>query len=462
MNPYNFSTLFFAFSFLLIAFLVISSRNTKVTRAYLIYSIAVVCWAVPFSICIGEGISYETALLAMRVSNLFSLFIGSAFYYFALVFSGKKANLTLAVMILLGVLILFFGFTDAFIPSVKSILNFEHYPNAGWLYYIFAALFHWGIYLSFKAFYMGFRGSTGAKKKQYLGLLISAISGYVGGSLSFLPVFNIPMPQWGLFFMPLYPFFMGYFLMKENLFNEDSLVEAAHKDKLATLGTIASSINHEVKTPLYVIEGLVCSHRQNIKEKLYKNKDEESQKTEELLDKITAQTKRAVAIMRDFSHFSKQRIDEIKKESVSLNEVVESVLPLLRYEAETRTIKIENQITDGLAQIYVDRRGLEQVMFNLIVNACQAMRTAGGVIHLKAKEIKNNKMSIVISDNGPGMDLEKQKKVFDSFYTTKEEGTGLGLYITKQLVERNGGTIKVESKEGEGTQFIIELPQALS
>ncbi len=462
MNPYNFATLLFAFSFLLIAFLVILSKNNKVTRAYLVYSVTVVCWAIPFSISIGDAMSYQTALLTIRISNMFSLFIGSSFYYFAIIFSNRKTDKKLFSMICCASLIACFGLTDAFIPSVKPILSFEHYPNAGWLYYLFACIFHWGILMGFKLFYVGFKTSTGIKQKQYFGLLISAICGYVGGSLSFLPVFNIPMPQWGLFFMPLYPFFMGYFLMKENLFNEDAILEAAHKDKLATLGTIASSINHEVKTPLYVIEGLVSSHRQNMKEKLYQSKDEESHKTEVLLDKISTQTKRAVAIMRDFSHFSKQRIDEIKKESVSLSEVVESVLPLLRYEAETRTIKIENQITDGLARIYVDRRGMEQVMFNLIVNACQAMRTAGGVIHLKAKELKTNKMSIVITDNGPGMDLEKQKKVFDSFYTTKEEGTGLGLYITKQLVERNGGTIKVESKLGEGTQFTIELPKVLS
>ena len=182
--------------------------------------------------------------------------------------------------------------------------------------------------------------------------------------------------------------------------------------------------------------------------------------TTELLDKISLQTKRAVEIMRDFSNFSKQSIDENYRESISIKSVLESVLPLLRYEAETRAIKISCEIPDNLSCVETDRRGLEQVMFNLIINACQAMKVPGGKILITAYELDQKRMRLIVSDDGPGIDAEKQKKIFKSFYTTKEEGTGLGLYITKQLVERNDGTITVESEEGKGAQFIIELPKA--
>ena len=122
--------------------------------------------------------------------------------------------------------------------------------------------------------------------------------------------------------------------------------------------------------------------------------------------------------------------------------------------------------------IQADQRQLEEILFNLIVNACHAMEKGGElVIVSEAKqfqtgllcrpaEISRNDdwIKITITDTGTGISSEQAKHLFEPFYTTKgEKGTGLGLYITKQLVERNSGKISVQSKEGKGTIFILEF-----
>jgi two-component system NtrC family sensor kinase len=116
--------------------------------------------------------------------------------------------------------------------------------------------------------------------------------------------------------------------------------------------------------------------------------------------------------------------------------------------------------------VCADRHSLEEIFINLIVNACQAMPN-GGEIEIRATAPspslslgvrESNNVIIAIQDNGPGLPPDQLKRIFEPFYTTKASGTGLGLYVVKQLVEKNGGRVQVRSKPGSGTAFDILLP----
>jgi signal transduction histidine kinase len=153
--------------------------------------------------------------------------------------------------------------------------------------------------------------------------------------------------------------------------------------------------------------------------------------------------------------------------------VLEDILPLIRYELAAHSIVLTRDIPPNLPQVRADRGYLEEILFNLIVNACQALKSAGkpGEIkisaassrpglekHLKTGSLESDVLTITIQDNGPGIPEEKIKDVFRPFYTTKAEGTGLGLYITQQLVEKIDGRVNVESEANKCTTFKVSLP----
>jgi len=179
----------------------------------------------------------------------------------------------------------------------------------------------------------------------------------------------------------------------------------------------------------------------------------------------------------------------MKFEAVPIEDVLEDILPLVRYELAANNIALTRDIPKNLPDVQADRRYLEEIFFNLIVNAIQAFKEAcksgeikittsvipakAGIQELDSRlkrsgmtKVRNPEMVqkgagqviITIQDNGPGIPEDKLKDVFRPFYTTKAEGTGLGLYITQQLVEKIRGRISVESELGKGTIFFVNLP----
>jgi signal transduction histidine kinase len=180
-------------------------------------------------------------------------------------------------------------------------------------------------------------------------------------------------------------------------------------------------------------------------------------------------------IIKRLSMFAKAGIDsEIKFESVKIAAVLEDILPLIRYELAAHNIALTRDIPPNIPDVRADRRYLEEIFFNLIVNACQALREKpeGGEIKVSARTdpsphpvctpvytpgVYGGSVVVEISDNGPGIPSDKLAHVFRPFYTTKAEGTGLGLYITQQLVEKIKGRISVQSEYGVGTTFTVVL-----
>jgi len=454
MNPYNFAVLFFAFCTFIVSLIIWFKRNDRVGKIYFLYSLAAAIWGIGFSIKLGDNVPYGVALFAIRVAHLGSVLIPVTFFHFVLIFTNQEGRYKklLQFFYLLAIIIECFVFSPLFIPRLAPILDFVHYARPGPVYYIFTGFFFSVVPLAFLFLINQYRHSCKSERAQVLGLIIAKASGFLGGFLTFLPVYKIGFPQYGLFLMPLYPLITAYFVMKKKLFNIESVVQAAHRDKLAAMGTLATSINHEVRNPLYVIQGLAESHLRNLKEGVYQSKEIALEKANGLAVKTVEQTKRAIEIMRKFSNFAKRDTRGIQLDNVSLNSVLNDVVPLINYELELDEIELIRKVPHDLPLVEADRRHLEEIFFNLIVNSCQAMKATGGKIEILA-ETKNKGVVVTITDDGPGISPDQEKHIFEPFYTTRQEGTGLGLYITKQLIEKNGGKITVESKPNKGSIF---------
>jgi len=227
---------------------------------------------------------------------------------------------------------------------------------------------------------------------------------------------------------------------------EEELIRA---NKLSALGELAGSIAHEIKNPLIAIQGFAKRI----------GKTNEPDKIEEYAGVIDKEAGRLSNVLMKLLEFS--RMDEPNKEYVDVNEIVDdTVLFMEHHLTRFKNVELVVEKDKDLPQIQVDKIHIQQALVNIIMNAAQAM-PVGGVIEIKTQNA-NGRISISVKDEGAGIKDEDMGKIFEPFFTTKKkgEGTGLGLSLSKRLVEANGGEIDVESKVGEGSTFRILLGSA--
>lgn len=230
--------------------------------------------------------------------------------------------------------------------------------------------------------------------------------------------------------------------------------EAAQSEKMAVIGTLASGINHEICNPLGIVRGHCEVFLLNFKDGLYKNidKDKLLDQVTKTYEKIITQIDRATGITKRLSAFAKPN-KLFKKEPIDAGHEVEEVLQILAHEMRIHNIEVKNELPTNYPKIMCDKKQIQEVMFNIIRNAAQAMKGNG---RIQIDGARNGVRAwINIKDTGPGITPEQQAKIFHPFFTTKQpgEGTGLGLYIVKQIVEKNDGTIELSSVPGEGATF---------
>ena len=142
---------------------------------------------------------------------------------------------------------------------------------------------------------------------------------------------------------------------------------------------------------------------------------------------------------------------------MDLKVTVEESLTLAGYQVRLDRIERKVSIPDGLPKVRSNQNQLQEVLLNLILNACQAMGETGGRLELSASP-NGSSVVLKVADTGPGIPPSVLRKVFDPFYTTKPTGTGLGLFVSQRIIKSQGGTIQLESTEGKGTCFTISLP----
>lgn len=256
----------------------------------------------------------------------------------------------------------------------------------------------------------------------------------------------------------LYPIFMSIALIRYGLFDMQQIADAFQREKMAVLGTMAASLNHELRTPLYLAKGHIEAYLDSVQRGRFVAPGDRQQKSDEVLTTSHRQLQRAADIMQRFSDFARPFPEKGVSERLELRVLVHEVSQLISNELETKKITMDTASLDDKA-VQANRRQMEEILLNLMMNACHAMEARGGVLKIAAYEQKG-RVLMAIQDHGAGIPANELDEIFLPFHTTKEQGTGLGLYITKQLIESNGGKISVTSKVGEGTTFTLAFRAA--
>lgn len=218
-------------------------------------------------------------------------------------------------------------------------------------------------------------------------------------------------------------------------------------EKMVSIGRLASGVAHEINNPLAGITLCFKNLVENSGDALTKEKL--IMTIEDSLQKI----KNVVGQLLDFS-----RMAATEKSLVNLNLLISRLLILIGYTTSKKNIEIISELSENIPAILIDENKMAQVLINIIINALQSMDSSG-ILTIKT-ELKNGFCILSIKDTGNGIPPDIMPNIFDPFFTTKGvgEGTGLGLSVSKGIVEEHNGIIEVDSKIGAGTTFEIKLP----
>ena len=150
-----------------------------------------------------------------------------------------------------------------------------------------------------------------------------------------------------------------------------------------------------------------------------------------------------------------------KQELVAINDVIGEMVLLLRCEANGYAVSIRTDLAADLPKITADRVQLQQVLMNLMLNGIEAMKETGGVLTVKTGGGESGQVLISVSDTGVGLPAARADEIFDAFFTTKLQGSGMGLAISRSIVESHGGRLWAASNDGRGATFHFTLPTAV-
>jgi len=229
------------------------------------------------------------------------------------------------------------------------------------------------------------------------------------------------------------------------------------RDSIATFGDIAAGIAHEVKNPLGGIRGAAEILASRL----------EDPRSKEIAEMIVREVQRIAALVDDLMVFTPG--DAIRFEPINIHRVLDEVLELIALDPISEGIEIQRRYDPSIPELMADGDRLAQVFLNLARNAFQAMAPDGGTLVVRTRMPLDHRLSdeggarvptlvVEISDTGPGIPADVLHKLATPFFTTRPDGTGLGLAVSRNWVSRHGGSMRVESSVGEGTAVEVSLP----
>jgi len=224
-------------------------------------------------------------------------------------------------------------------------------------------------------------------------------------------------------------------------------------DKMASLGKLAAVVAHEINNPL---ASVVTYARLVIRRLKSREVTEDCQQNLKYLDSIASEAGRCGEIVSRLLAFSRR--DSGVFEPTDLNQVIEQSLFLINHQMEINGVEIRRESASDLPRIEADGNQLQQAIMALLINAAQAMSEGGHVNIITRSADKSVELEVV--DDGPGMEPDVARHAFEPFYTTKDDGhgVGLGLSVVYGIVERHGGQIELQTSPGQGCRFLITLP----
>jgi two-component system, NtrC family, sensor histidine kinase HydH len=239
---------------------------------------------------------------------------------------------------------------------------------------------------------------------------------------------------------------LGRSLTRQRLEQEQLREELRHSEHLAALGKLLAGVAHEVRNPLAGIRSTV---------QLWKRLPD-SARTDDSLDAVVHAVDRLNDIVSKLLYFS--RSDNAVRKTVSFNPVIMETVKLLEAQAADQHVRFEAVIDPDLPMILGSASALRQVILNLLTNALQAMPGGGQIRCVTQVNADGQSVEVVIADTGTGISPEDRKHLFEPFYTTRPEGTGLGLALCREIVVQHGGRIEWAPTAGPGATFRLSFP----
>lgn len=238
--------------------------------------------------------------------------------------------------------------------------------------------------------------------------------------------------------------------------NEQLRGELARKDQLAALGQRSAELVHDLRNPL----GAVLGYVELLSAELRGSRERLGDRWQDASDYLTV-IEKSVLRCKDLSDMwldtSRGRQNAIP---VRVADLVQDVVRDVMHVASPRGVRVETQIEAPDAKVDADRLQLSRAIQNLIVNAVDAVEPGRGWVRVTCREADSRIVQVEVEDNGCGMDDEQIRRAMEPFYTTKKgSGTGLGLFIARQVLDAHGGTIRITSEIGKGTRIVVGLPR---
>ncbi len=219
-----------------------------------------------------------------------------------------------------------------------------------------------------------------------------------------------------------------------------------HADRLASAGEMAAGIAHEIKNPIAGVLGAL---------QVFDSETKKGDDRKEIIAEMITQLERVNHAVNDLLSYARPTLPVF--DLLNIGELIKKTISLLSQQIKRKQIEISTDFGDRELSIMGDRKQLQQVLWNITLNAVQSIEDKGFVTIAMVGD--NSTVKIIIKDTGKGISPEQLTCVFQPFFTTKHKGTGLGMTISKRIIEQHHGTIGIESKTGKGTIVSITLPK---
>ncbi|MFZ2445303.1 MAG: ATP-binding protein [Syntrophobacteraceae bacterium] len=264
-----------------------------------------------------------------------------------------------------------------------------------------------------------------------------------------------PHPRWGGYYhYYAFPVFNISGELERVVYYEKDATEARkleqrlqQTERLKALGTLAAGIAHEIRNPLATI---------NFNTQMLQRELELNPAQEEMLEDVFQQIRKMDRIIQQVLHFARPREPQFLPQR--LNEVVRHCLDMAKMYLQKAQVEVVTRLSEGLPSLVMDFNQICQVVMNLIINSIEAMPDGGRLRIETARQEDPPVLVLQISDTGGGILEEDKNRIFDPFFTRKPEGTGMGLSISRQILEKHGALVELESTPGEGTVFRLVFP----
>jgi signal transduction histidine kinase len=217
------------------------------------------------------------------------------------------------------------------------------------------------------------------------------------------------------------------------------------------MGELTASLAHEIRQPIAaaIIDANACM-------RWLRRDPSNVMEACSAASRMVAATTRAAGIIDRVRSLYGRGMPE--REVVDLNEILREMMVLLRDTADRHAVSIRTELELGLSPTTADRVQLQQVLMNLMLNGIEAMRETGGELTIASKMTEDCQLLISVSDSGIGLPVDQAERIFDAFFTTKPQGTGMGLSISRRIIESHGGRLWASRNAGRGAIFQLILP----